>query len=215
MVAPLDPSSLRSFALSSSSSSSHSLRSFALSSTTDAEDEISFVRTPLSLPDFTREDLRIDCLKLSEASSRRGRDARPERGAPLCLKRPRHPWARLLTSVAQSNPARARARAPARQPVWGLHSTERTGFPYRVPPVCSTHLRTKLKTRRPAPASARARLARRSRSRVRVGLTSPPPPNVPHSQALARSTGIEPRTVSSRNRRLLDAFIPASRIIDH
>ena len=52
--------------------------------------------------------------------------------APLCLKRSRLPWARLLTSVAQSNPASASAGAPARQPVWGLHSTERVGCTRRA-----------------------------------------------------------------------------------
>ena len=87
-----------------------------------------------------RDDLRIDCLKLSEASSkarfrlvfffteRRALSTR----APLCLKRPLLPWASLLTSVAQSNSASASAGAPARQPVWGLHSTERVGRSRRV-----------------------------------------------------------------------------------
>ena len=56
----------------------------------------------------------------------------PATRAPLCLKRPRPPWASLLTSVAQSNSASASAGAPARQPVWGLHSTERVGRSRRV-----------------------------------------------------------------------------------
>ncbi|ACO65849.1 predicted protein [Micromonas commoda] len=52
-----------------------------------------------------------------------------------CLKRPVMPWACFLLQLRRVTLLPATG-APARQPVWGLHSTESTG----LPPVDSTLL---------------------------------------------------------------------------
>jgi hypothetical protein len=59
-----------------------------------------------------------------------------------CLKRLFLPWVCFLLQLRRVT-LPSLVGAPDDKPVWGLDSTESSGFPYRMQPVDSTFLRTK------------------------------------------------------------------------